>query len=362
MFQLEEQQTVFNSLSDNDREFPKAAFCLLNRLDLLKVTLPEKYNGKNLCKSIGNEQLLEILKCIGRADLSVGRIYEGHINALLLIERYASSSQKKKYYQDAAEGKLFSIWNTERSFEELEIFQKGESEFLLKGAKIFCSGGKNIQRPIITAEGPEGSQMIVLEMENLPDLEEDWSLWKPTGMRASVSCRFDFSNIVIHKDQLLGKPNDYSQEPDFSGGAIRFAAVQLGGAEAMANAALEHLKNHERETDPYQKVRLARITILLESGRLWLAEVGRLADKGDSIEVETLLNYSNMVRTAILDICTEVMQLAEQSVGLSGFIRDHPIEKLHRDLTTYLKQPGPDQALVNVGEYATQLKDLNNVK
>mgnify|MGYP003646228912 CR=1 FL=1 len=361
MFQLEEQQNVFNSLSDNDREFPKRAFCLLNRLNLLKVTLPEEYDGRNLGTSIGNEQLLEILKNIGRADLSVGRIYEGHINALLLIQRYATSAQKKKYYKDAAEGKLFSIWNTERSFEEMKISKKDEG-FILKGAKIFCSGGKNIQRPIVTAKGPKGSQMIILEMENLPHLEEDWSLWKPTGMRASVSCRLDFSNITVRQDQLLGKAEDYSKEPDFSGGAIRFAAVQLGGAEAMANAAMEHLKNKDRETDPYQKVRLARITILLESGRLWLAEVGKMAEKGDEISIDALLNYSNMVRTAILDICTEVMQLAEQSVGLSGFIRDHPLEKLHRDLTTYLKQPGPDQALVNVGEYAAQLKDLNNVK
>ncbi|MEH6408218.1 MAG: acyl-CoA dehydrogenase family protein, partial [Leeuwenhoekiella sp.] len=143
---------------------------------------------------------------------------------------------------------------------------------------------------------------------------------------------------------------------------IRFAAVQLGGAEAFANVTLEHLKKQERVEDTYQQTRIAKIAMLLESGRLWIEAAGKLADTTDESSSAELVNYANMVRTAIMDICNEVIKLSERSVGLQGFMQDHPMEKLHRDLTTYLKQPGPDYALANIGKFTAQLKDMNHVK
>ena len=41
----------------------------------------------------------------------------------------------------------------------------------------------------------------------------------------------------------------------------------------------------------------------------------------------------------------DVLQLAQRSVGLQGFMREHPLERLSRDLATYLRQPAPDRAL-----------------
>ncbi|MEH6408025.1 MAG: acyl-CoA dehydrogenase family protein, partial [Leeuwenhoekiella sp.] len=213
MFNSKEHINVFLSLSDDDRKFPKQAFNLLKKLNLLTVTLPEEFGGKNLGVSGGNSELLNMLKSVGRADLSVGRIYEGHINALLLIERFATVQQKKNYYKDAYDGKLFSVWNTQRPFEAMSITKENDNQFKLKGAKTYCSGGLNIQRPIITAIGNTESQMIVLETEKYPALKEDWSLWKPLGMRASVSTRIDFSELLVNSDQLLGLEADYFKEP-----------------------------------------------------------------------------------------------------------------------------------------------------
>jgi hypothetical protein len=57
--------------------------------------------------------------------------------------------------------------------------------------------------------------------------------WEPLGMRASTSYRGDFSGTELEVDDLLGQPDDYHRQPWFTGGSIRFAAVQLGGAEAL---------------------------------------------------------------------------------------------------------------------------------
>jgi hypothetical protein len=37
-------------------------------------------------------------------------------------------------------------------------------------------------------------------------------------------------------------------------------------------------------------------------------------------------------------------RFAQRSVGLQAFLRPNPIERMSRDLATYLRQPGPDRA------------------
>jgi hypothetical protein len=40
-------------------------------------------------------------------------------------------------------------------------------------------------------------------------------------------------------------------------------------------------------------------------------------------------------------------RFAQRSVGLQAFLRPNPIERMSRDLATYLRQPGPDRALTD---------------
>jgi hypothetical protein len=59
-----------------------------------------------------------------------------------------------------------------------------------------------------------------------------------------------------------------------------------------------------------------------------------------------------MARTAIERICLDTIELVERSIGVRGLLRPHPIERLVRDLTIYLRQPAPDAALTDAGRYA----------
>jgi hypothetical protein len=38
-------------------------------------------------------------------------------------------------------------------------------------------------------------------------------------------------------------------------------------------------------------------------------------------------------------------------VGMRGLLHPHPIERIGRDLTLYLRQPAPDAALTGAGNY-----------
>lgn len=332
---------------DEDDSFPESGIDLLKSMGLMVLNVPKEFGGYGLGHKHGNREILEALKEIGSHDLSLGRIYEGHLNALLLIDRFGSPSQKHIYFRQVLSGKLFGIWNSELPSESLKFVSEGDG-YVLEGAKVFCSGASNVHRPIVTAEGPGGSRMIVLDLDEY-GLEEDFTHWRPMGMKSSVSCRFDLTGINFENKQLLGHAYDYVSEPDFTAGAVRFAAVQLGGAEAAIRAALHHLKKMDRTGSTEQIARMARLAILRETGRLWLKKVGAMMDGRYENPTKTMY-HANMFRTTVREICEEILNLCEMSVGLQGMMEPHPLERIHRDLSVYLKQPGPDRTLTAVGK------------
>ncbi len=338
---------------DYDGAFPTAEFERLRQAKLMSITLPHQPLASSKAQT---SRLLQLLKAIGKASLPVGRVYEGHVNALLLIELYATTQQQQQWFNDAANQHLFGVWNTQAQ-DGVRLHDLGNGRYRLEGCKTFCSGAGHVNRPVITADwvSPQhkGWQMCVLPLERLAQATIDRDFWKPLGMRASASFKVDFTGLEITDDELLGPPDAYYRQPYFSGGAIRFAAVQLGGAEAVLEATHQILRETKRIEDPFQRARVAEMTYLIESGNLWLKQAGKKNDKWAQQPQNTdkLLAYANMTRTVIEDVCLRCMQLAERSVGSRGLIRPQALERVHRDLTTYLRQPAPDATLIAIGEY-----------
>lgn len=207
--------------------------------------------------------------------------------------------------------------------------------YRLSGAKTFASGAGYLVRPLITGTLPDGQgwQLFVLPADRQPPVL-DRSFWRPLGMRATASFRADLTGLEIGQEDLIGPPNSYYQQPAFGSGAIRFAAVQLGGAEAVFDETRPFLRDLGRTSDPYQRQRLGEMVIALESGRRWLRGAAEHAARPAASEGnEATVTYANMTRTAIEKICLDMLHLAERSVGARGLLQPRPFERLHRDLT-----------------------------
>ncbi len=339
--------------TDREGEFPESAFSELADAGLLAITLPGHALDFTQRRTA---RLLHLLKRIGSANLAVGRVYEGHINALYLIHLYATPAQQAAWYADASQHRrLFSVWNTQA--EDGIRIDEVNGSYRLTGAKTFCSGAHWVHRPLITghlqAESKNGWQMAVVPTERVGKIRQDERFWQPLGMRASASFKLDFTGVEVAKSDLLGQPGDYLRQPYFSGGAIRFAAVQLGGAEAIFQATRSFLMGMNRTDDLLQQTRLAEMAYLIESGNQWLQSAGDKTDQwlAQGTDWATIVGYANMTRTAIEEICLRVMPLAERCVGARGLLRPNLFERLHRDLTLYLRQPAPDATLVDIGKY-----------
>ncbi|WP_226163593.1 acyl-CoA dehydrogenase family protein [Hymenobacter terricola] len=351
---------LFAQAAETDVEggFPTQEFGWLQAAGLLTAVLPPALGGAGLDAPAATLPLLQVLQHVGRGNLAVGRVYEGHVNALVLIQQLGSPAQVKQYAADARAGRLFGVWNTEDPAQGVHLEALPNGRYRLRGAKTFASGAGHLARPLITGALPDGQgwQLFVLPANHQPPAL-DRSFWRPLGMRATASFRADLTGLEIGPEDLIGPPNAYYQQPAFSGGAIRFAAVQLGGAEALFEETRDFLRGLGRIDDPYQRQRLGEMAIGLESGRQWLrgaaghaARAGATAPEG----AEATVAYANMMRTAIEKICLDMLQLAERSVGARGLLQPLPFERLHRDLTHYLRQPAPDGTLADVGRFVLE--------
>lgn len=98
---------------DHDGGFPQDDVADLARLGLLAAPVPVEKGGAGLGTEPGAGALAEVLRLVGYGSLALGRLYEGHVNAIQLIARYGTPDQRSRLFADARAGHLFGVWNTE---------------------------------------------------------------------------------------------------------------------------------------------------------------------------------------------------------------------------------------------------------
>ncbi len=336
---------------DAEGAFPVAEFGWLEENGLLAAPIPPEFGGAGLGTTpASTPALLQVLWHIGRGNGSVGRLFEGHVNALQLVHWFGTTEQKTRWFDDARAGKIFAVWNTQAG-DGIE-FVAAENALEVRGAKTFCSGVSRVLRPIVTGElVGEGWQMAVVPMETIAaSVDESW--WQPLGMRASGSFKTDFSGARIGREELLGATGDYYRQPAFSGGAIRFCAVQLGGAAALFDATRRFLRETGRQNDPFQHMRVGQMAAKIESGWQWIERAGRVWDSHP--DAAQMVAFAAMLRVATEEICNFTLEMTAKSVGARGLLRPQPFERMLRDLTLYTKQPHLDEIPVRAGKWALE--------
>jgi alkylation response protein AidB-like acyl-CoA dehydrogenase len=330
---------------DEDGAYPAADVAALHESGLLTAVLPVKCGGAGL----RGLSLSEILRSIGSGSLPLGRLFEGHVNALELVLRYGNSQRVALVAEEVRAGKLYGVWNTDDADGLRLIHRHGRS--WLEGRKILASGAGHIERPLVTATDENGRRLIVLPKLRALD-RADLSGWTAQGMRASATGTVDFTGTEIAPLEIVGSEGDYERQPWFSAGAWRFAAVHLGGMERLFDLLRRHLQDTNRGQDPHQAARLGRAAVAIETARLWVAQAASVAEAPlGSRAPEQLVAYVNLARLGVEAAALELMQLAQRSVGLHAFLRPNPMERISRDLATYLRQPGPDRALTDAATW-----------
>ena len=335
--------------SGDEASFPVADLAALDQGGILRAPFPVELGGEGLSGGpSAADDLFRILRALGRGSLSLGRVYEGHVNSVALVTCYGTIEQLGALAGLRGDGALLAVWNTDDGQEPLRLVAEPDG-WRLVGRKVLCSGAGFIERPLVTARDESGRFLMVVPRLRRGE-RADLSAWTPTGMQASATGSVDFTGLRVTDGDIIGDDDDYHRQPAFSGGAWRFAAVQLGGMEALLDLCRRQHVSTGRGKDPHQAARLGNAVMVVETARLWAERAAFLAEV-DNKDAEATVAYVNLARLAVERAALDLMELVQRSIGLSSFIRPHPIERMVRDLATYLRQPAPDRALVSAAEW-----------
>ncbi len=333
---------------DDAAAFPTEELAALRAAGILALPLPIDLGLAQHDVHVVADRLANVLTQIGRGSLAVGRVVEAHINARHLIARYGSPGQRARLADDVRRGHLFALWVTDPPENGLRMLCRRD-DIRLDGGKMFCSAAGYATRALITAVDEMGeARMLVIELgtgEHVRPLESPLQ-----GMRAAVTGAVTFTGCTVDRDACLGQTGDYLKEPTFSTGAWRSSAVAAGGLQSLIDQTTTQLIAAGRLDNPHQLQRLGNALVACETSHLWVRQVARIVedprtDPGHAIA------YTGLARIAVETACLDAMRLVQRSLGLSAFRRGNPVERICRDLGTYLRQPAPDEVLTEAAAY-----------
>ena len=280
--------------------------------------------------SLLDDSALSVLTAIGGASLTVGRLFEGHLNAVKLTRRYGGYGPAAILAAEAAVGRISGVWNAERGGGVTASRIAGG--YRLAGGKIHCSGAGAIRRPVVTARSDGETLMLLPDLEH-PAVRVDLSVWRASGMRGTATGSVSFDGVEVDDAAVIGAAGDYYRSPWFAGGAWRVIAVQLGGLDRIMALHAARL----RIDDAVARARFAVAAGAHESARLIVAEAARRAEApGDAEAIDA---YVDLARTTFEAAALTVIEAARRNIGLSTFIAPDPLDRVLRDLETYLRQP-----------------------
>lgn len=281
--------------------------------------------------------LLRLLYRVGREDLPLGRLFEGHVDARQIVARYGSAEQRARAIEASA---ALGVWNADLPGDTLRI-----EDGRLHGGKSFASGAGILTQALVTVDVAGGRQLLLLDLARTPPAI-DRSVWQVTGMQRSETHVVRWDGASLDPGDVVGAPGDYVREPWFSGGALRFAAVQAGGIAALLDGVRDHLLNTGRAGDPHQAGRLATLYALADGAA---SAVRAAAARWFVADDDTRLALVAAARAAVYTAGGRAIIVAQEAVGVQALFTAHPLAAAITDLSVYLRQPGPDAQRMRVG-------------
>lgn len=317
--------------------FPTDSVRTLTEAGLHRVFAPVASGGETFADGRAEAlALLDVLRVVGRADLSLGRLYEGHVNALKLFDWYGVADQHAWLATVLDRGGMFGVWATEPP--PGVRLQRTENGLQLDGAKSFATGAGGLAYALITAQPEDGPRRLVVVPADRAD-RADLSGWRVRGMRATGSGRYDVTGLAVPPRDLLGAPGDYDRDPRFTAGAWRFCAVQLGGVEGLLMEMRAALSDAAR-ADPVQRARFAEAVVATRTAGLWVREAALRA----AVDDPDAPDFARLTRGVVERAALDVMEQAARAVGTRSAFDGQRTDKIIRDLSLYLRQAGPDYA------------------
>jgi alkylation response protein AidB-like acyl-CoA dehydrogenase len=276
-----------------------------------------------------------------------------------MIDRYGDEEQRSRWLPKLCTMEHFASYcltepdaGSDAASLKTRAARDGD-HYVLDGSKAFISGGGVSDVYLVMARtgepGPRGISSFVVE-NGTPGLSfgapEKKLGWKsqPTAMVTFEGCRVPVAN------RLSGEGQGFRiAMSGLDGGRLNISACSLGGAQFCLDRTIAYMKERRQfgtRLADFQALgfRVADYATALEAARLLLWRAAVTVDRGEPAATRIVAQAKRLATDTGFDVVNGCLQIH----GGYGYLRDHPIERVLRDLRVHQILEGTNEIMRHI--------------
>lgn len=320
-------------------QFPTHLLKKMGEIGLMGITAPASLGGADMDFT----SYIIAINEISKVSATLGVILSVHTSVgTNPIIYYGNREQRNKYVPKLAKGEwigAFCLTEPGAGSDAASIKTRAERKgdhYVINGSKVFITNGGEAHVYIVFAvtdpqAGTRGISAFIVN-KHTPGFIIGKDEHK-MGLHGSRTVQLIFDNMVVSKENLLGKEGDGFKiaMSNLEVGRIGIAAQSLGIAEAALDAAVQYAQERVQFGKPIVSqqgigFKLADMATAVEASRLLVYNAANLRTKGLLCGKEASMAKLFASKTAV-QVTTEAIQV----FGGYGYTKDFPVERFFRD-------------------------------
>lgn len=304
---------------------------------------PQLQRCLDQCRACGLDQLplpgqghtlqrWRVLAEVAGADLALAKLFEGHTDALAIIDECAAS------HLDITGS--WGVWAAEPPSARVRIVARDGHQVRLQGRKAWCSGALQLDCALVTAWDEQQCPQLVAVRLDQPSLRTFEQGWQAVGMASTASVDVQLDAC---QGQLVGSSGEYLSRPGFWHGGAGIAACWYGAAQALGGYLLEHC---ERRADPHALAHLGAVDAALAGARAALRETAAWIDEQPERDAQLPVRR---LRAQVEDAADRVLRHVGRALGATPLCRNSHFARLSADLPVFMRQSHAERDLAELG-------------
>jgi alkylation response protein AidB-like acyl-CoA dehydrogenase len=294
-----------------------------------ELTLPQPGTGQT-------PRRWSALAALGRTDLVLARLGEGHTDALAILAEAGRAPAPEA---------LYGVWAARAGGTGAEVAQ-GAGGLRLTGTVRFCSGASVLDRALVAALAPGGSWLVEVDLA-AEGVHPDPDSWPALGMDASNSLDVRFQDVLITEDMIVGVDDWYLRRRGFRLGSGGVAAVWLGGAMGVYDRVFAVLRDRGTP-DEHQFAHVGALATALRGADALLADTAHAVDTVPDLD---LTESVGLAKSAAELVGRTIVDIAPRITGPGPLCWDASFAQRLADLAVYLRQHHAERDLAKLGRH-----------
>ena len=357
-FQATARQFARDAMMPHAREWDETEFF---PVETLRMAAALGFGGIYVNDDVGGSALSRldatlIFEELAQGCTSTAAYISIHNMAAWMIDAFGGEVQRRKFLPKLCSMEHFASYcltepgaGSDAASLSTKARRDGD-HYVIDGAKAFISGGgvSDIYVCMVRTggAGPKGISCIAVE-KGTPGLSFG-AQEKKLGWKSQPTAMVMFENCRVPAENLIGREGEgfAIAMKGLDGGRLNIAACSIGGAQFCLDRTVEYMRERKQfgtRLSDFQalRFRLADYATELEAARLMVRRAAHAVSEGEPGGTR----LAAMAKRLATDIGFEAVNGCLQLHGGYGYLRDHPIERVLRDVRVHQILEGTNEVM-----------------